>query len=595
MNRLNVSSWASRWFFSMLSMAVPFALVADDSPDGVVSPIELARAGIHRAWTTQAELSASDQVKFAQLHVSNSRATVFFEIFVGSELHKSFASLDRDSLGNPLGYERAKDLAELQREVIEQEVAASLADRTMPQAEYSELTLGISPEAVQMRQQLLEKNNKKVEVRKYVEPRMTLYVLNGHNVLQAFNAETGDVRWSTQVGPRNGLSMGLAANDAMVAVINGQRAYCLDADQGRILWSHRCEGAPNAAPAMSHTYIFVPLMDGRVESFSIAKDGVDSRFYVSYGRISAQPLVTGRTVSWPTEKGHYNVAYFDEIGFIKYRIRANGPIVTTPAKLGRVLFVAAMDGYVYAVDEVLGTIYWEYSTGSSISQPPLAIDDSVYFVTDNEELFKVDSKTGAVPAAWPKSIPGIHRLIGSSGEFLYAEDSSGNLVVIRTDSGGREFSVLVGEGVHLMNSQTDRIFLISKSGNIQCLRQIAQVHPLFHVPVSESITSMETSGTVVKQSTRARKAMQLDEQIHNPFETKEELSQDPFSATEPVYKNPFLVESDGEVNPFALEDDSATPQGDSANPAEPAADPNAAKPDPKPPADSDDPFKGGRP
>ena len=579
---------------SICLLASPFALFADDAFDGVVSPIELARAGLQRVWTSQAELSPFDQVRFAQLHVSNSRATVFFEIFVGNELRKSFASLDRDALGNPLGYERAKELAELQREIIEQEVAASLAGNNMSPAEFSELVMSTTPEAVQKRQQFLEQNKQKVEVRKYVEPRMTLYLLNGHNVLQAFDAETGELRWSTQVGPREGSSTGIAANDAMVAVVNGQRAYCLDADQGRVLWNRRCIGSPNAAPAMSHTHIFVPLMDGRVESLSIAKDGLEYGFYVSIGGISAQPLVTGRTVSWPTDLGQYNVAYFDEIGSIKYRIHANGPIVTTPAKLGRVLFVAAMDGYVYAVDEVLGTIYWEFSTGSSISQPPLAIEDSVYFVTDNEELYKVDSKTGSTPAAWPKSIPGIHRMIGSAGEFLYVEDSSGNLVVIRTDSGGREHSITLAEGIHLLNSQTDRIFLISQSGNIQCLRQIAQVHPLFHVPVSESITSMETSGTVTKQAKRTRKATQLDEQIRNPFETKEELSQDPFIATEPVYKNPFLVESPGEVNPFALEKESAAGgKANPANPPKPDADPQAAPPDSKPPASSDDPFKGG--
>lgn len=581
--------------FAMLLGAASAPLNADDLGDGVLNPLELARAGLVRAWTTHAEMHPFDQVRFAQLHVSNSRATVFFEIFAGNELRKSFASLDRDALGNRLGYERAKELAELQREAIEQEVAASLADKNMSQAEFSELVLGTSEAAVQKRQQLLKEHNLSVEVRKYVEPRMTLYILNGQNVLQAFNAETGDLRWATQVGPRQGSSTGIAANDAMVSVVNGQRVYCLDADQGRILWNRSCKGLPSAEPAMSHTHIFIPLMDGRVEARSIGKDGLEYGFYVSHGSVTAKPMVTGRTVSWPTEMGHYNVAYFDEIGQIKYRIRANDTIVTAPAKLGRVLFVAAMDGYVYAVDEVIGSIYWEFSTGSSISEPPLAIDDSVYFVTDNEELFKVESKTGATPAAWPSSIPGIHRLIGASGDYVYTEDSSGNLAVIRADNGGREYSVRIGEGVHLLNSQTDRIFLISRSGGIQCLRQTAQVHPYFHVPVSESITSMETSGTVAKTSGRARKATQLDEQIRNPFETKEELSQDPFVASEPVYKNPFLVESEGEVNPFMLEDEGTGEKKDGeTTPQPPTDDPNAEQPGAKP-AEADDPFKGGQP
>lgn len=560
--------------------------------DGVLNPMELSRAGLQRIWTTQAEMSKSDRVVFAQLHVSNTRATVYFEIFVGDELRLSFATLDRDALGNQLGYERAKELADLQREIIEQEVVASLADRNLSSAEFSELVFGTSPEAAQKRQELLQKANRKVEVRKYVEPRMTLYVLNGHNVLQAFNAETGELRWTTQVGPRDGASMGVAANDAMVAVVNGQRIYCLDADQGRVLWSHRCDGSPNAAPAMSHTHIFVPLMDGRVESFSIASDGVESGFYVSYGRVSAQPFVTGRTVSWPTDKGHYYVAYFDEIGPIKYRIRTNDAIVTNPAKLGRVLFVASTDGYVYAVDEVLGTIYWEFSTGSSISQPPLAIGESVYLVTDNNDLYKIDSKTGSSATSWPKSVAGIRRLVGAADQHIYAENTSGDLVAIRDDNGGREYSIRVGGGYQLLNSQTDRIFLISNTGNIQCLRQNSQVHPAFHVPVSEAISAMETSGIVPKQTWRQRKAAQIDEQVRNPFETKEELSQDPFGASEPVYKNPFLVESAGEVNPFELTDGGA-PKSDPGQeaPAKTAA-PNS---DVKQPADANDPFKGGRP
>ena len=95
----------------------------------MVNSIELERAGLQTLWTSQTELSSSDQLKFAQLHVSNTRATVFFEIYVGDELRKSIASLDRDAFGNRLGYERAKELADLQREIIEQQAVASLADK----------------------------------------------------------------------------------------------------------------------------------------------------------------------------------------------------------------------------------------------------------------------------------------------------------------------------------------------------------------------------------------------------------------------------------------------------------------------------------
>lgn len=577
-------------------MALGIAITArgDNPRDGVLDPVALSRAGLQRAWTTHAEVGAADKIKFAYLHVSNSRASVYFEIYVGNELRKSFATLDRDALGNRLGYERANEMAELEREITEQEVAGALAPADLSQADFAELTMGTSPEAVQKRQQLLEANQKKVEVRKYVEPRMTLYVLSGHNLLQAFDAETGNLRWSAQVGAPAGAPMGIAANDAMVCAVVGLRVYCLEANQGRELWNRRCRGAPNAAPAMSHSHIFVPLLSGRVEAFNIADDGIRTEFYVSHGRVSAQPLVTGRTVSWPTDAGHYNVAYYDRIGSVKYRIRANDAIVSTPARMGRVLFIAGMDGYVYAVDEVLGTIYWEYSTGSSISETPLAVGDAVYVTTDNEDLIKIDAKTGTIAAGWPKTVARVSRLLGAAQPFIFGEDSAGNLILIRAENGGIEYTIPMSRGSHVLNSQTDRLFLITEAGSIQCIRSVDRPHPVFHVPVSESISAMETSGTVPVETWRTNKAAQLDETIRNPFETKEELSQDPFVATEPVYENPFLEETAGEVNPFELDSEGAptpeTTQPEGQKPTQPADPPPQQPQQPQP---SDDPFGGG--
>jgi outer membrane protein assembly factor BamB len=588
----------SGWEFNRLVVAQVFlGMVVAASPisgrdvglDGPTGTADLAQAGLQQMWRSHAEVSGSDQLRFAELHVSNTRATVFFEILVGDQVRHSIASLDRDSLGNPLGFERAQEQAELQREIIEQQVAATLADKSLSLEAFMNLVQGTSPEAVQQRQELLEKANQKVTVRKYVEPRMTLYTLNGQNVLQAFNAETGELRWTRQVGPRSGYSIGVAANDAMVAVVNGGSLYCLDADQGRILWHHRCDGPPNAPPAMSHKHIFVPLMDGRVEAFDIAADGIVSEYYVSYGRINASPLVTGRTVSWPTDQGYYNVAYFEEIGPIKYRVRALESIMAAPARLGRIFFIGAMDGYVYAVDEILGSIYWEFSTGSSISQSPLAVGEGVYVVTDNQELFKLEAHSGISSPNWPRSIKGIHRLIGAANQFIYAQDVTGNLVVLRADNGSIVHRLYVGDGIHLLNAQTDRIFLVSRSGDIQCLRQINQIHPQFHVPVSESIAS---SGG---DQAPPRRATPVEEGAANPFETKEALSQNPFLVDEPVYDNPFVVESGGEVNPFAIEPGGQEKTGEQN--VEPTDDPFAdgQKPEQQeaPPSDSDDPFNSG--
>ena len=214
--------------------------------------------------------------------------------------------------------------------MLERQAVASLLDPSTPRAEFNDVVYGTTPEAVARRSETLQAAEKRVEVRKYVEPEMALYALTHANVVQCFDAESGSLRWSQQVGPRNAATVGLTANDAMVAVVVGSRLYCLENEEGRILWSRTCSGVPTAPPAMSATHIFVPEIGGILETFEIALDGVGSERYVSHGMIFARPFVTGRTVSWPTDRGHYNIASYDRIGTIKVRVRTNGPILRLP-------------------------------------------------------------------------------------------------------------------------------------------------------------------------------------------------------------------------------------------------------------------------
>ena len=524
--------------------------------DELIDSVQLNQAGLERMWVGQAQVAAGqDELKFSVLHVNNSRAVVYFEIYIGDQMVQSIASLDRDSLGNPLGDKGAQERADLLSDDLEKRVAATVLDKDTPRAQFDLIVYGDSPEAVEKRRQTLADAGRKVEVRKYVEPRMTLYTLNSSNVLQAFDAENGLVRWSQQIGDRKLPGIGIAANDAMVAVVIGTRVYCVEAQQGRVLWSHTCPGIPAAPPAMSHSYIFVPTLSGSLEAFPFETNGAGSQNYVSFGSINAAPTVTGRTVSWSTERGYYNVAYYNRIGSIRTRIRTNGPIAAPAAKLGRVLFIPSMDGYVYAVDELLGSIYWEFATGSSISKQPLAVKDSLYFVSDNGKLYKVDARTGESSEGWPRFVSGIERIAGAGDDYLYVINTANELVGLRLDNGTTAFSIPVGSNVNMLNSQTDRLFFISTDGTIQCIRQTKQIHPLFHIPVSEEVSGGTLKAKRLETPARSKSGASAEKET-NPFAAIDEgVSQDPFAAVEPVYENPFVTgtESTGEVNPFEVD------------------------------------------
>ncbi len=578
-----------RWIVAAITF-VPSLGLAHDS---LLDTAELRQIGLERMWIGHVDVDVGrDTLKFMTLHVNNSRAVAYFEIYVGEQRAQVIATLDRDAFGNTLGYERAQQRAELLAGELEKKLAATLVNYDAPRAEFDAVAFGDDPEAVARRKQLLADAQKTVSVRKYVEPRMTLYALNSSNVLKAFDAETGAVRWTRQIGPRNQPVIGVAANDAMVAVVSGTRVYCIEADQGRVLWSKPCPSMPSAGPAVSHNYIFVPMINGALEAFPFATNGAGSRNFVSFGQGSTTPVVTGRTVSWGTQHGVYNIAFFNNIGLMRARVRTNGPIVASPAKMGRVLFIPSTDGYVYAVDEILGSIYWEFSAGCAISQSPLAIGDGVYFVTDDFRLFKVNARTGESAAGWPRFVPGIDRIVGANEEMLYVIDRAGMLQARRHDTGSLVASMLSGDLLPILNSQTDRMFLASDDGTIQCVRPVGGEHPQFFIPVSEGVSggTIKAKRLVPGQPTESETA---NARAADPFATSDqravptEAAEDPFTASEYIYDNPFVTESTGDVNPFEVDSGSKPPTtgNDTGTKSPPPGQP--AKP-----ADDADPFGG---
>jgi hypothetical protein len=76
-----------------------------------------------------------------------------------------------------------------------------------------------------------------------------LTVLTSAGVVQEFNAETGETMWTAQIGNENYPSLGPAANDQFVALVNGSTLYVLDRTDGRPTIIRQVGGAPGAAPA----------------------------------------------------------------------------------------------------------------------------------------------------------------------------------------------------------------------------------------------------------------------------------------------------------------------------------------------------------
>jgi outer membrane protein assembly factor BamB len=356
-----------------------------------------------------------------------------------------------------------------------------------------------------------------------------LYAQTNTAIIHAIDAETGKTQWSKQIGRADHPSMACDAKGDMLAVVNGSRLYVVNRFTGSLLYERSIKDAPGAGPAMSSKRAYVPSVTGLIGAYQMEAEKttkkvskaeseltlpakpqseaerrrnirVDQKppapvFCQSFGHALVQPLVTrddlgGEYVVWPTDKGYLNLGRVNRdegstLG-IKYRLTTGSPIVSRPAYLppdpkvlgdAGVVFAASCDGFVYAIQEESGDTLWRFSTGEPIVDSPIVIGERVYVTTQLGGMYSLDIKTGK-SVWWAENVA---RFAAASKTRVYAADSTGRLLVLSAASGAR-LDTIPTEGATsiLANGDTDRIYLISDGGLIQCFRETEQVEPIVH-------------------------------------------------------------------------------------------------------------------
>jgi hypothetical protein len=189
-------------------------------------------------------------------------------------------------------------------------------------------------------------------------------------------------------------------------------------------------------------------------------------------------MTTETSVSWTTEKGYLYVADPEAKG-IRYRLETRDIIHGRPAHWSPKLYAGSTDGYVYALRESDGKIDWKFTVGDAIFMSPIAIDDRIFVISEHAGMFCLDSKTGA--QQW--LAPSVRQFIARTPTRVYGCDQLGRLAILDAASGVRLASMPLPHGsIKLANNESDRIYLASESGIVECLHEMALVNPIAYAP-----------------------------------------------------------------------------------------------------------------
>jgi outer membrane protein assembly factor BamB len=303
-----------------------------------------------------------------------------------------------------------------------------------------------------------------------------LYCVTDAGIVTAIDAETGASLWSRQVGRPGVPAFGPDANDKYLGVVTSAQLYMLDRETGRLKWRRVLGSAPSSGPAMTKNYAYVALVTGRIEGYRLDDPATQPWYYQSKGRTYLRPTTTGSVVSWPTTEGYLYVSGANDPG-VRFRLKTSADIVTSPAEMEPYLYIASLDGYLYCLDERNGSEMWRYSTGYPIESSPALVGEQAYVASMEPVLHCLNAKSGA--SLWVA--PGVSHFAAQGKDRVYVSDQYGNLLVLDAKTGVLLGDLPTAEGLStLVNDQSDRIFLVSNRGLVQCLREIGATEPTMY-------------------------------------------------------------------------------------------------------------------
>jgi outer membrane protein assembly factor BamB len=368
-----------------------------------------------------------------------------------------------------------------------------------------------------------------------------LTVLTSAGVVQELDALTGRTVWIAPVGNPDHPSLGPAASDKYVALLNGSTLLVLDRADGKPIIVRPIGGAPGAAPAIGRDYVFVPLAVGRIEGYPLGEQKLTPWYYQSYGRAMVAPLATPESFVWTTDSGHLYVGRGGENLGVRFRLETGSDIVAEPAYGAPYVYVATMEGEVFSMEETTGERRWKYATGFPVTRAPAVVGKKVYVTSDEPMLHCVDAEKGT--ELW--QAPHVSQFAAASAKRVYGVDDLGSLMVLDAANGSVLGRIPTDSSTFaLVNDQTDRVYLVSKDGVVQCLHEIGVPEPMYHQPKVQPEPPKPEAQPAESTASPTRPATE---------EADEELAEEPEEMAEEAaeeMEDAAPAEEGGEDDPF---------------------------------------------
>ena len=314
-------------------------------------------------------------------------------------------------------------------------------------------------------------------------PRIRLYTLSDDGSIECRDAESGELIWLARVGDRR-LGYGkVGVDDQYVSIVNGANLIKLDATNGNELTSERTANTPLFGAVNAGRFTLIPTIRNGVDGYPNYKTD-DPPFQEMVSGLALAPpskSPTSTKVAWGTSRGFVYVMELSGRPSVMFRLNTDGIVSggIAGAKGDRFYFGSEV-GQVYAVHASRsGKVLWSKPYGEPFYDAPILLGDTLFLRSTYGNLFSINTASGIMNWAYP--VPSVGKLMGAFDGKIFVQLMSGGFSVVDIASGktiGSYFDLKPGR--LLGNQQSDRLYLVGKSGAVQCLRPSGATIPTFN-------------------------------------------------------------------------------------------------------------------
>jgi len=360
------------------------------------------------------------------------------------------------------------------------------------------------------------------EVRSVTADEDVIVVQSTAGVVSVFNAEDGRRRWAAQVGRNDEPGLPAVTYDRLVLIVAGPVLYGLDKFTGDEVIQHRLQHPASTSPGVGsieredlrYDFVYVPLTEGSVyaydlktlqhlERYGSLPPQVSRSFewrFICREAISFPPVTAEETVVFVTDVGNLHI--LNALGQSQYQFLLEEP-GTTPLSVVRdpetsSVLMATGNNLLYnftvdrpSVAKATAQTDWTYPINRPMTGRPLIVGNNVFVASQDGGLHNLARDTGRLVRLsgddgrsgdwYVDEIAGVAAVTETR---VFAIDQTNRLVAIdraTADPGDVDSRISVAGYEHrYQNAATDRIYLVSSSGEVLCLREQGSEFATYH-------------------------------------------------------------------------------------------------------------------